>query len=513
MQVNKIIFSALTALSLGIPAPVLPKTAPAFERVASSRSSHRRFAAESAYIRPPLANHIDAQMPTDNSSDQVLGIYGNILYPQDLESIQRKKIYEWIGTGGRLPLSDEEMRDVSNYILDRIPERAFRWYFAHDVETALVNGATMEDALEGARVSAAARIEQYKEMALALSGKEGRHQLLAAKLNECADKGSLITKILSKDLKKKPSNLQHLLRSASAALIESPYDWDTRIDVLKQMVDKTTALSPNSAYFLALQEVTPQALSDMKKKFAERNIQWISVNNLTGKPTKEVREEEVDGESTAFTSTIALSPELKVLKTELGDLPTESGSIRKILGVRVLNTLTNKTFDIFTTHTDHKIQNDIYLRTALKVHEFMTDFRKDAAENQPYVMGGDLNAFPDQGGDQYVEKLRELLPSSRDFRESNYYAPSQIAWSSFIGRGDEHIPIPLGPNGEIEHNGLDQLLVGNVQVSASGREALVYDKEGKLIDPYTQRAEYIENLKKRITFSDHLFNIVRFTTN
>jgi hypothetical protein len=200
-----------------------------------------------------------------------------------------------------------------------------------------------------------------------------------------------------------------------------------------------------------------------------------------------------------------------VIKVELGDLPNESGSVRKILGVRVRNRHTNEVYNLFTTHTDHKIQNDIYARTAAKIHAFATRFFEDAASEQRFVIGGDLNAFEQLGGDKYVERLRELFVGSQDFRETDYYAPYPIAWSSFIGRFDDAYSGRLAKDGIVEPSALDHILVGNgVELQSAAREAVVYDEEGLLLDYYQEQSDYITHLQKRMTFSDHFFNIVRF---
>jgi hypothetical protein len=121
-----------------------------------------------------------------------------------------------------------------------------------------------------------------------------------------------------------------------------------------------------------------------------------------------------------------------------------------------------------------------------------------------------LNVFEQSGGAGYVETLRELFANSQDFRETDYYAPPSIAWSSFIGRSDDTFSARLSLDGIVEPNALDQLLVGNgVQLEAASRDALVYNESGEYLDYYEKPDAYRKNLEKRITFSDHFFNIVR----
>lgn len=502
MEIEDIIFKSFAAVSLAVLPAAQPISAEP-PKQASSKATYRRFAAEASYIRPLEANHIDAPLPKADDAEQVVSIYGNILYPEDRELVQKKRIMEWMecyaqGFKSLFPISEEELKEVSAYILERIPKQTLQWHLAKIFESA------ERGDLQKTKEQALAFTAQYREIAQALPDWGGRCEILAQKLLECAEQAE---KIIDRAI-----SYPNTLGSSYPYLMDPIYQWDTRTEVLRQMVDKVTALSPSSPYFLALQEVTPQALSDLKKTFAERDLQWISFNNVSCSPTLEPRQEKVVGEATAFTSTIALSRHFHVQKAALGSLPTESGSVRKILGVRVLNENTHKTFDIFTTHTDHKIQNDIYLRTAIKIHQFVTDFMEDAPEGteQPFVLGGDLNAFPGLGGDKYVEQLRELLPSAEDFRETDYYAPSPIAWSTFIGRPGGQPPINVESDRTVPPSGLDQLLLGSLAITAASREALVYNEAGELLDYYSQPEEYVENLRKKSTFSDHFFNIVRF---
>lgn len=443
------------------------------------------------YIHPPFVDYINAPLPKITSSEQVVGIYGNILYPQDEEQVQQSRLNEWIEAYAKdskppFPLSAEDLNAISLYNLEKFPLRALLRYH-HFLE---MNS-------KEAREQTELRAELYKEIARSVPPWKGRCELLVAKLLECANYKVKCLRTEERD---------------PFRLIAPPYTWDMRLQVLQQMVDKVTSLSPNCPYFLALQEVTPQALSDLKKRFAERNLQWISFNNMSGKTTLEPKQEEVFGEATGFTATMALSPDLKVLKVAIGDLPTESGSARKILGVRVLNTHTNAVFNLFTMHTDHKIQNDIYARTAVKVHAFVTQFFADIPPNeQRFVLGGDLNAFVDLGGDKYLETLRKLFLGSQDFRQTHYYAPQEIAWSTFIGRSEDAYSLPVASDGTVQPNALDHILVGNgIELKSAAREALVYSDSGELLDYYKDKDAYKKQLQKKTTFSDHFFNIVRF---
>lgn len=469
------------------------------------------------YIHPSLTNYIDAPLPEIETSDQVVGIYGNIFYPQDQEQMQQRMLNCWIETYSKDPsapfsLSSDAINEISLFILDRFPLKTISLYFFNQVKVHLRNNESLESALEHAKEESLIRANLYKEMAQNIPIWNGRCEILKAKFIECSDQAERIIDQNAKIIRDNPTeSLQSLLKQTSIDLIEPPFTWDIRIKVFKQMIDKIMSVSPNSAYFLALQEVTPQALRDLKTTLADKNLQWISFNNISKEITLEPGQEKILGEATGFTSTFALSNDLQILKIELGDLPNESGSIRKILGIRVCNTHTNEVFNLFTTHTDHKIQNDIYARTAKKIHEFATQFFQDAPTEQRFILGGDLNAFEQSDGDQYLEKLHDLFFASQDFRETNYYAPYPIAWSSFIGRFDDTYSGRIAKDGLLEPNALDHILVGNgVVLQSAAKEAAVYNDSGKLLDYYEEKDNYIKNLQNRLTFSDHFFNIVRF---
>lgn len=467
-----------------------------------------------AYIRPSSANHIDAPLPLETSFDQVVGIYGNILYPEDRELTQKKKLSDWmeaLSTDSTLPfpLSPEELKDISIYRLERFPfSHMLSKYFATRVQDHLSKGQPLEISLENAKRESLIWSQQIIQKIPPL---EGRYETLIQRLIQCTTQAEKTLKHATKIIRENPKRAFQSLLKTKSDLIESPFTWDMRTDVFKQVIDKITSVSPNSPYFLALQEVTPQALSDLKKTLADRDLQWISFNNVSEKQTLEPRQEEVLGEATGFTSTLALSRDLEILKVDLDDLPNESGSVRKILGVRVRNTHTNEIFTIFSTHTDHKIENDLYARTASKIHEFATRFFQDAPNEQRFVIGGDLNVFEQLGGDEFVSKLRRLFTGSKDFRETDYYAPTPIAWNSFIGRSEGPFSPKISKDGMMEPNALDQVIVGSgIELQSAAREAAVYNDSGKLLDYYKEREEYVANLQKRICFSDHFFSVVRF---
>lgn len=474
-----------------------------------------------SYICPPLARHFDAPLPCVKDPSQVVGIYGNILYPQDKELELQKKLYSWIQesveneTPVTFPLTSEEILGMSLYMIERFPAKAARVYLASCLrEESEKSGQDIKAVCANAKKNTMGLYKTFNELALMLPKNTHHHKVLSNKLTEQADKleKQIDGYIYFFQNKVSPEKRKQHLLQEQFELIQTPFNWDLRLQVFKQMIEKVQALSPNSPYFLALQEVTPEALSGLKKTLADKNLRWISYNNLSGNVTLKPKQEKVPGEATSFTTTIALSQDLEVLKIDLGDLPSESGSIRKILGVKVKNKYSNKVFNLFTTHTDHKVQNNLYTKTAKKIHDFASGFfQQGKVDEARMVIGGDLNAFEDKGGDAYLKELRQLFRDSQDFRETDYYSPSQIAWSTLIGRsGNPAIP-QINEKGIIEKSALDHILVGkDIQLKSAAREALVYDDSGKLLDYHKDKGGYVKNLRKRQTFSDHLFNIVRF---
>lgn len=458
-----------------------------------------------SYIQPPLANHIDAPMPLKTGSDCVVGIYGNILYPQDEEQRLQHRLLGWVEDGSApFPLSQDELNRLSLYILDRFPMGALSEYFFNQVQMARAEGESFEHAVQKGLRDAVARAERYQVLAEQIPAREGRGKRLKGHFSACI--AQLEEMIERETMALRKASLNEFKHSYEP--IREPFTWETRLSVFTQMIEKILSKSPDSPYFLALQEVTPEALHDFKRTLKGRDLQWISFNNISGQETAEPGQETTLGESTGFTSTIALSSDLEVLKVELGDLPTESGSVRKILGIRVRNVHTNVCYTLFTTHTDHKIQNGIYERSAAKIHEFARGFFHEDAR---FVLGGDLNAFEELGGAAYLESLRTLFPGSKDFRETDYYAPRPIASSSFIGHNDDAYSGRIAIDGVMVPNAFDHILVGgDIELEGASREAAVYNFEGELLDYDEQRDEYVESLQKRITFSDHFFNVVRF---
>lgn len=521
MNISKILLSLPLLSSIIAQTPAVRPTDSISERPSSYSSSVRKMGHLLAtaprlqnddYIHPSLANHIDALMPS-GSSDEIVGIYGNILYPVDQERDQVKKLLDWLeNVHEPFPLSSEDFNEISiHWTLSPFPARALSRYFYQKVEDHSLHNS-LEIALEKAKQDTFKRADLYRGMRQKIPATNEHAKILIEKFEESASQAEGIIQAGTDKFRKNSAQaFQDLAKWKSYDKVPTPFDWETRIKVFKQMVDKVISLSPNSPYFFALQEVTPQALSDFQKALKNRNLQWISFNNISGKPTLNPRESEVLGEAAEFTSTIALSSDFEILKVELGDLPTESTSTRKILGVRARNKHTDKIYDLFSTHTDHLVRNDIYARSAAKVHEFVTKFSQDSLEPQAFVLGGDLNVFEQLGGGKYVSDLRERFSGCQDYRETDFYAPNPIAWSTFIGRPGDEFASKIAKDGRMEPNALDHILLGSgIELKASTREAGVYNESGKLLDYYKEKEEYIDSLQKRFTFSDHFINVVRF---
>jgi hypothetical protein len=122
---------------------------------------------EEPYICPPLANYIDAPLPQVTTSDQLVGIYLNILYPEDNEKLQKKKLADWIESFGKnsdtpFPFSSEEINDLAIYILNEFPLNISRRYFAEIIHQSLADGYPLETALVNAKEKTLHRSLSYQ---------------------------------------------------------------------------------------------------------------------------------------------------------------------------------------------------------------------------------------------------------------------------------------------------------------------------------------------------------------
>jgi hypothetical protein len=286
--------------------------------------------------------------------------------------------------------------------------------------------------------------------------------------------------------------------------------FDNRRKVMVQEIKNIRDKVLQGASFLALQEATPDAVVELKEDLKDVYPTWISFNNVTDKLTELVDEEEVFGEFSTFTSTLALSPELQVQRHALANLPSTSGiHQRKILGVEVLNTKTDRKFAIFTTHTEHIPAS--YHDTVVKVHEFVRDFVGQNSD-LPIVFGGDLNAFEGAaGGEKFIQEMREgPFAGGADYREGDqFFVHKSIADSTYIGMEGVDSRYKFN-DGILAPNAFDHILTKNVTVICGTRSAVVYDEQGRIVDPYLQAELYQERLERRKTASDHFLNAVIF---
>jgi endonuclease/exonuclease/phosphatase family metal-dependent hydrolase len=299
------------------------------------------------------------------------------------------------------------------------------------------------------------------------------------------------------------------LKGKKLALPKSNH-WDRRIGALKEAIDKIIKFAPNSPYFLALQEVTPQSLDDLKEKFPDLN--WISYNTTTAEETSNDGREKILGEFLSFTATLGLSKELQVVRQEHQTLPSVSGSLRRMLGVEVYHKTQKRSFAIFTIHTDYLVQENLYERNVQCISEFVQKFSPDL----PFICGGDLNAFESNGGNEYIEKLKKSAPfaGAIDYREGPFYSAPQIAYSTFLGHALDSFKAPLIENNgavTVQPNALDHIFLNGLHLIYSVREAAVYDENGHIIDPFTNEEAYVEGIKNRKTVSDHFLNAVLFS--
>ena len=201
------------------------------------------------YIQPALANHIDAPLPLETSSDEIVGIYGNILYPEDRELAQKQKLIDWMeayseNSNISFPLSPEELNDISIYRLERFPfSQIISRYFATRVQHHLTEGLSLEIGLENA---AQETFIWSQEIIKKIPALNGRSEILIGRLSECANQAELTIERAAKAIRENPEEAFKSLLEKRSELIEPPFTWDVRADVFKQMIDKIISASPNS---------------------------------------------------------------------------------------------------------------------------------------------------------------------------------------------------------------------------------------------------------------------------
>lgn len=458
-------------------------------------------------------------LPQMDNSDYMTGIYYNILTPLERENRCEPELVEyftqWL-TGKRPEfLKLEQLETLNSYALTNVARVVLEESRLLPLFTqSLQDGSTIENAL----VQAKSKIKKddlphYQEALEQLKNLRTyadrpatytRYTILIDNVQKCIQE-------LDAVLEKRSSFLKSGIQEVTPSLSEHEQKlerFENRRAVMVEQIKDIRAKVPNGACFFAMQEASAEAVFELQEDLKELFPTWVSFNNATGKETCVIENEEICGESTAFTSTLALSPELRVIRHELGDLPSPSGiHPRKILGVEVENTITNRRFALFTTHTEHIPES--YHDTVIKVHAFISQFIA-ATPDMPIVFGGDLNAF-NGPGQTFIKELRGgLFEGGQDYREGcHFYVHKSIADATFLGLENAYCKAKF-IDGKVESNDLDHIFTKNVEVIAGFRSAVVYDENGKLIDPYSEPVLYQDRLEKRRTASDHFLNAVIF---
>ena len=353
------------------------------------------------YLHPESSHPVHTPMPLMEDCDLVTGIYYNILFPEERQNKQRPTLENYIFSclEGQIPdfITAAQFETLNSYIIKATPRKAF---------SSLLADYTLEEVQKGKQVQEALTIAQQKlerkdfpvyrriiEQLQRLQAQEKpesppyqRLTILIEALDICVNKFETVLgfdkKYIEEEFKKgREAGIFLLEKSKTREENEGIVDheknlerFENRLKVIEQAVNSVLDKTPNAATFLAFQEATPDAVEEMKTRWKNRKFSWISFNNISGEETTVKSKEDVFGESTAFTSTLALSEALKVQRVALGSLPSPSGSSRRILGVEVLNTHTSRPLAIFTTHTDHLIQNTLYSDTTAAIHQFVTAF-------------------------------------------------------------------------------------------------------------------------------------------
>lgn len=484
-----------------------------------------------AYIHPEKCNPVDAPLPSmANCDDYVIGFYYNIYLPVDRQNKCEPELIEYFSKylEGQNPdfLTPAQFKTLSNYALSYAPINAIvRSRLAPLTEQALKEGKNIDEALAFAQDIiqnedppryrlALEQLRQLRDEEKNGSAMYERFTRLIYGVELCVTNLSSVL-LRAKSTFKLNYNKEAVIGDKIEPLTTSEVEqnlarFENRRKVMVQEIKNIREKVLQGASFLALQEATPDAVVELREDLKDVYPTWISFNNITCKPTELIQEEEVFGESSTFTSTLALSPELQVQRYALAKLPSPSGiHQRMILGVEVLNTNTGRKFAIFTTHTEHIPAS--YHDTVVKVHEFVKDF---IAQNPdiPLVFGGDLNAFEGSaGGAKFIQEMREgPFAEGTDYREGDqFFVHKSITDSTYIGIEGVDTRYKF-KEGILEPNALDHILTKNVTVVYGTRSAVVYDEQGMLVDPYTQPEQYQARLERRKTASDHFLNVVIF---
>lgn len=470
------------------------------------------------FIQPQNFEIFATQPPVIESEDSVLGFYYNVLLPQEEETDDLNAFIQYFrGEIEGFPLSEAEFSKTHIFVLNNVALRVLQSYYAEYTSHYLEQGFQLEDSLEKALQDVSKNylpifVEKIKQIEESLqylqdnSLLKQRYELLLKVPRNAVKNLADVLSFRKQTLLSNKDNIHALLEDSIN--IGKPQElfelirWDHRIKPLTEVVNKVTQLAPQSPFFLGLQEVTADSLTDLKLKFPD--FTWISYNNATGQETRPSSSgpEAVLGEFSSFTNTLGLSPGLKLIRKEIGKLPSESGVSYQILGVEVLNEKTGKKFAIFTTHTDYLIKNDIYKRTAVSIHQFIERFLQDTS--LPFILGGDLNAFEDRGGNEFIDFLKNHGPlnGSLDYRDKGLHCHPEIALTTFPTHRDLGLPLPK--------NALDHIFLQKMDILWAIREAGTFDAKGKIIDPFTEEEAFLQALEKRWITSDHFLNAVLF---
>lgn len=466
--------------------------------------------------------------PIYQGKDAILGIYYNVLYPEEQQIEEQNLISSWLQSDGdHFPFSKSQFQRTASFFLGRTPVTVLESIFAGQILDSLNKNASLSDSFDTAfayiKTQIIPRYLAKAKIVMQLIGDENvllvkeRYEILHDSIMSCYDDPE---KELSNSKKKYldyygqdifNSLLESAVRKGKELRLPISNRWDHRIVSLKETIKKVINLAPNAPYFLALQEVTPQSLEDLKIAFPD--LKWISYNTTTGEETRNTGHEKILGEFLSFTATVALSPELEVVRVEHGPLPSVSGSLRRIMGVEVCYKSNKMRLVIFTIHTDYLVKDNLYDRNVDSISEFVQNFIK--AENLPFIFGGDLNVFSTQGGDEYIKNIQQSGPfiGGIDYREGTFYSPASIGNSTFLGHTLDSFKESFEEReGElaVRSNALDHIFLKNLKVIFSLREAGVYDETGHVIDPYVDPDNFMRRLMERKTASDHFLNGVLF---
>lgn len=484
-----------------------------------------------SHIHPEKCNSVDAPLPSmADRDDYVIGFYYNIYLPVERQNKCEPELIEYFSKYlvGQTPefLTSAEFKTLSKYALFNAPINAIvRDRLAPLTEQVLKEGKNIDEALAYAQE----QIQNYDlqnyrcvlEQLRLLRASEvtgsamyERFTFLIKSVEDCIKNLSVllskVKSIMKLNYNERGIIVEHNEPSTMQEKEQQLARFDNRRKFMVQEIKNIRVKVLQGASFLALQEATPDAVVELKEDLKDVYPTWISFNNITGRPTGQVEEEEVFGESTTFTSTLAFSPELQVQRYALANLPSTSGiHQRRILGVEVLNTKTDSKFAIFTTHTEHIPAS--YHDTVIKVHEFVEDFIGQNPD-LPIVFGGDLNAFEGAaGGEKFIKEMREgPFAGGVDYREGEkFFVHKSIADSTYIGIEGVDTRYKF-KGGILAPNSFDHILTKNVKVICGTRSAVVYDEQGKIVDPYLDSELYQKRLERRKTASDHFLNAVIF---